>query len=439
MTAHRSGASGDSAAARRPGTHVVWPHIRFYNHIVAHQILLRAKYVLPVESPPIEDGFVEVVDGRIAAVGRWNSLSPRNATDLGEAALLPGFVNAHTHLELTAYAGQIPPCRLWDWLLHLIRLRKEPGLFAREQAGVRVGAKLSLEAGVTTVGDISRLHLAWPVLKDSPLRKVCFAELLCFAEDPPRTLEELADAVRTTRTDDRLFAGISPHAPYSVTGEQLRGCVEMARRNRLPLTIHVAETREERRYIESGDGFLYDLMATAGFVAHCPPPRRPLFDHLGSSGLFGVPALLAHVNYVSDREMDCLAGSPCSVAYCPRAHRFYGHEPHRYREMLARGINVCVGTDSLAANESLSVLDELRFLRREHTDLDPALLLEMGTIRGARALRLDSQVGSIATGKRADLVAVALAADGSADPCANVLESGNPAAVVAEAPEFFAP
>lgn len=399
---------------------------------MAQRATFRARWVVPVATPPIENGFVAVGDdGRVSALGSWDRLSRRDAIDFGECTLLPGFVNAHTHLELTCYAGQIPPGSLWTWIRRLVELRAQPGRIDREREAVRLGAELSLRSGVTTVGDISRTHLAWPVLKTSPLRKVCFAELLCFAGEPPRTLEELDETVRRTQTDERLAVGLSPHAPYSVTPEQLRGCVERAGRGQLPLTMHVAETPEERRLIEDGGGMLYYVFWWQGFLKKCPPPRRPLFEYLADAGLFGIPALLAHVNYVEERELDRLARSPCSVAYCPRAHRFHRHEPHRFREMLQRGINVCIGTDSLAGTESLSVLDELRFLHREHADLDPGLLLEMGTLRGAKALQLDSCIGSIAAGKRADLVAVPLDAHGPHNPAANVLESNAPPVAVA--------
>ena len=386
----------------------------------------RARYVVPVEGPPIENGFVDVAQGRIVDVGVWNRSSRRDVLDLGECALLPGFVNAHTHLELTCYADRIPPCGLWHWLAHLIALREAPGQIERERDAVREGAGLSLRAGATTVGDISRLHLAWPVLKSFPLRKVCFAELLCFAARPPRTLDELAAKLGETQTDERLLAGISPHAPYSVTAGQLRGCVELSCREDVPLTVHVAETREERQFIETGTGRLYEILSSLGVVDRIVPPREPLFDYLEEAGVLGKPALLAHVNYVSDGELDRLARSPCSVAFCPRSHRFFGHEPHRFRDMLARGINVCIGTDSLASNESLSVLDELRFLFRKYPQLDATALLAMGTIRGARALRLERHVGSIIPGKHADFTVVPVQSDGAHDPVRNILESAEP-------------
>lgn len=399
--------------------------------MTTHERIYRAKFVAPVTAPVTDNGFVAVADGRIVEVGRWSGLSRQRVLDLGESLLLPGLVNAHTHLELTGYAGRIGPCDLWSWVRELIRLRSAPGMIERESEGVRAGAELSLRAGVTTVGDISRLHLAWPVLKPSPLRKVCFAELICFADEPARTVAELEAKVAKTEEDDRLTAGLSPHAPYSVTGDQLRGCVQAARRLRRPLTMHVAETPEERAYVESGSGRLHDWLTMAGYARQNPSPRRPLFDHLATSGLFGSPALLAHMNYVSDAELDRLAQSPCSVAYCPRAHRFYGHSGHRFREMLARGINVCVGTDSLAANESLSVLDELRFLHRECPDVAADVLLRMGTLAGARALGLGGLVGSLGPGKRADLVAFPCDAQRTGDAAAALLEGNEaPHAVV---------
>jgi len=382
-----------------------------------------ARFVVPVSSPPIENGYVSVADGRITEVGVWAGGSRSGVIDFGDAVLLPGFVNAHAHLELTCYAGRIPASDLLTWIGKLIALRREPGRPEREAEAVRQGAEQSLRAGVTTIGDISRTHLAWPVLKSMPLRKICFAELLCFAEEPARNVKELIDKVHETVVDDRLTAGISPHAPYSVTGRQLRDCVDLARRHRLPLSMHVAESREERQYVENGSGTLFDMLTFGGYAQSNPPPRRPLFEYLGGSGLFNAPALLAHVNYPEDAELARLAHSPCSVAYCPRAHRFFGHEPHRFIEMLDRGIKVCIGTDSQASNETLSILDEMRFLHSRNPSPAPEMLLTMGTLNGARALQMQAQVGSLESGKRADFAVVPYCADVPSDPVVNLLES----------------
>lgn len=387
-------------------------------------VVYRARVVVPVDRPPIDNGFVRVAGGRIADVGVWPpSRRGGAAVDLGDVALLPGFVNAHAHLELTDYAGHIEPCDLWAWIPQLVRLRAQPGQADRERQGVRHGASLSLAAGVTAIGDISRTHQAWPALRGTGLRAVCFAELLSFADAPARTPDELAAKVRETPSDIDVTPGLSPHAPYSVTAAQLRACVELARREHRPLAMHVAETREERQFIEQGDGPIRDFLAAGGYLDAHPSPRRPLFEHLGDAGLFDMPSLLVHVNYVSDSELDVLARSSCSVAHCPRAHRWFGHEHHRFRDMLARGINVCVGTDSLASNESLSVLDELRFLRAAHGDMPPDVILSMGTIRAARALGLAGQAGSITPGKRADLVAVPIDPATAREPARAVLES----------------
>ena len=259
----------------------------------------RAKYVAPIDTPPIENGAVEVVDGRVTAVGPAISVTSPHVMDFGECVLLPGFVNAHTHLELTSYAGQLPAGDLWDWIPALVQQRAAPDQRAREQDGIRRGAALALQAGTTTLGDISRQHASWPILRETPLRCVCFAELLCFAAEPARTVDELAEKVHSTPTDARRSVGLAPHAPYSVTPRQLRDCVELARREGLPLTMHVAETPEEREYIEAGTGRLYELLAAGGFAEQNPPPRQPLFEYLVASG----PVSYTHLTLPTNREV----------------------------------------------------------------------------------------------------------------------------------------
>ena len=140
------------------------------------------------------------------------------------------------------------------------------------------------------------------------------------------------------------------------------------------------------------------------------------------AGLLKADPLLVHVNYISDSEIALLAAVQATVVWCPRSHKFFGHAKHRWQEMLAADINVCVGTDSLASNETLSILDELRFVRRSAPEVPADLLLEMGTIRGARALGLDKKIGSLALGKWADFIAVPWDPSGPRFPVANLLD-----------------
>src|SRR6185369_5616505 len=154
-----------------------------------------ARWVLPIDRPPIEGGYVLVRDGDIAAVGRTRS-GGAALTDLGDVALLPGFVNAHTHLELTGYRGRLAPAPLWDWFVELLKLRREPGAADAERAAVRQGAAESLAAGVTCIGDISRTAHHAQTLSECSIRAVCFCELISGAALPPTTATQLGELIK---------------------------------------------------------------------------------------------------------------------------------------------------------------------------------------------------------------------------------------------------
>lgn len=394
-------------------------------------MLIRAAWVVPVSSPPIRDGHVRVADGRIADVGAW---SPGRATggdsvvELGNVALLPGFVNCHTHLELTGYAGKLPPAPLWDWLDALFPLRRMPGAVEAEADAVRRGAAMSLAAGVTCVGDISRNGASFAGMLESRIRKVCFFELISGAGMPPRDPDELratADAfAELAGSRDNLTIGFSPHAPYTVSWNDLRRVAALAGERDAPITMHFCETPEERQWLEARQGKLVEFLSKFPAFAAMQMPQGPPMSVLHRAGMTRLRPLLAHVNYATDEEIADLARAGCSVAFCPRAHRYYGHSGHRWREMLAAGVNVCAATDSMASSGTLSVLDELRHLRRVAPEMSAEALLAMGTVNPAHALGLGEECGAIRPGMWGDLTAVPLEDSASADPVADVLNSG---------------
>lgn len=379
-------------------------------------MILRAACVVPVSGAPIHDGFVEISRGRIARVGRWREVerqvissaeAARGAVeDLGDTILTPGLVNPHTHLELTAYAGLLPPAPFWRWIVQLARLRWEPGQAEREERGATEGARLSLRVGVTCVGDISRLNVAWRMLKPLPIRKVCFVELMSIADSPPRNLDELRAAVEAVEEDERLTVGITPHAPYSVLADQLRRSIELAERLNRPWCTHWAETQEEVAFLRGSEDALPE--AAQAWLTRCGirSPRESPMEFLASCVGSAGAGLLAHMNYVDDRELDALAEAGHCVVYCPRAHSFFAHQRHPMPRMLAAGVRVAIGTDSLASNRSLSPLEELQFVGR-HVENAPGAdaLFRMITLDAAAALRLDARIGSLEAGKLADLAA----------------------------------
>lgn len=387
-------------------------------------MILKAAWVLPVCAPPVRNGLVKIAAERIVAVGRADALAGDDETvhDLGNVILTPGLVNPHTHLELTCYAGRLDPSPLWSWLPRLVRIRRAPGQVEREQRGVREGAWQSLRAGVTCVGDISRRNVNWPVLKDIPIRKVCFVELLTLADHPPRNPAELRAAVAEVEEDPLLTVGVSPHAPYSVPAEQIRAAILLADELERPWCTHWAESREECAFVRGDEnalpGYMRDLLAQW----HIESPRRSAVDLLAQCCRGARPGILAHFNYAEPGDAERLAAAGHVVVYCPRAHRFFGHDPHPYREMMAAGVTVVSGTDSAASNQNLALLEELRFLRQHTADPLPAeTLLRMATLDAARALGLGGEIGSLEAGKEADLAAFPCAAN-VRDPVAALID-----------------
>jgi cytosine/adenosine deaminase-related metal-dependent hydrolase len=389
----------------------------------------RARWVLPIEGSPIGTGAIAVENGRIRAVGTAAQVTGDRVEDLGDCILLPGFVNAHTHLELSCYRGRIAPTDLWHWFEQLVKLIYLPGGPKPSKESVVAGAAESLAAGVTCVGDISRTGLHVEAPQCSPIRKVYFLELISGAILPPKDVPSLTRALDDAMQlvdGDRLRIGLSPHTLYTVTWQDLLGTAELAARREVPLTLHLAETREELQWLADGSGYLAELLDRWRLPCRGSVVRGTPLGLLESAGILRYRPLLAHVNYLGEEDLSLLARSGATVVWCPRSHLFFGHAAHRWREMLARGVNVCVGTDSLASNQSLSILDELRCVRRLAPDCSPDLILEMGTSRGAKGLRLGEGIGSLRVGKHADFVTIPWDSAGAADPLGNLFDSNHP-------------
>jgi cytosine/adenosine deaminase-related metal-dependent hydrolase len=387
-------------------------------------VILTANWVLPISRPPLRHGAVQIHEQRITHVGPATKLAGLDDTTipLGDVALTPGLVNPHTHLELTCYAGQLPPGPLWDWFKPLLRLRAAPAQIEREQYGVQEGAWQSLKSGVTCVGDISRRNLHWPVLKLIPIRKVCFAELLTIANLPPRNLEELHDAVREVDEDELLTVGISPHASFSVPEDQIRAAITLADQLQRPWCTHWAESPEECAFLKGQAATLHPFLDPFLRRHHIHSPHLTPAAYLERCRASAAPGTIAHGNYFEPEDIDRLADSGHTVVYCPRSHRFFHHAPHPYRALLRAGVNVALGTDSIASNENLSLLEEARFVLTRTEDPPPAdQLLRMITLDAARALRLNEHVGSLDPGKLADLAAFPCPAK-TPDPCESLIQ-----------------
>jgi cytosine/adenosine deaminase-related metal-dependent hydrolase len=358
--------------------------------------LLTAAWVAPMTAPLIRDGGVVFDADRIIQWGDGKSLAAAHpdATriDLGAAVVLPGLVNAHTHLELSSCAAGNSPTSFVDWILSMPRrIGREPNQRADElfAASTRLGIEQCLRSGVTCVGDISQqMHVTRPILRDSPLRAVSYGEVIGLGKRRGRFEELLPMASDTSSRSDRLRIGLTPHSLYTVQPDDLRRCVRVAHKLDLPLAMHLAETPDEGEFIRSHSGPLKEMWERLGSWEDFPGT----FDgspvaFAKSIGLLRRPTLLAHVNYCDDDDLVLLARGKASVVYCPRTHRYFGHPPHRWREMLTRGgINVAVGTDSCASSPDLDLVEELRLLHDIAPDVQAEDLWRMATVNAARAI-----------------------------------------------------
>jgi cytosine/adenosine deaminase-related metal-dependent hydrolase len=250
---------------------------------------------------------------------------------------------------------------------------------------------------------------------------VSFGEVLGLAQRRARFDELFPRAIDPQFQSETLRIGITPHAPYTVDLDGYRQCVKTAKQREMPIATHLAETLDERTFLESHSGPFRELWDAIGsWCDDVPTFRGGPIEMAHAIGLLDLPAVLAHVNYCSDEQLDLLTSGRSSVVYCPRTHAYFGHPPHRWREMLQRGVNVALGTDSCASSPDLNLVDDLRLLHAIAAEVPAQKLWELVTVRGARALGLSQTVGSITPGKAADFVAFDAQGD---DPLRAILES----------------
>jgi cytosine/adenosine deaminase-related metal-dependent hydrolase len=359
---------------------------------------LTARYVFPVAGPPLSDGIVTISGDKITAVEPAGSRTAD--VDLGYTAILPGLVNAHTHLDLSGLRGQCPPTSdFTGWLRQVIahRRRQNP---QQVEADIQTGIAECLRTGTTLVGDISSGGLSWSLLAQSKLRAVVFWEMLGLPLDRARQAWQQWLQWQDQHHDSPTCRrGLSPHAPYSVHHELIRD----ATATNLPLAIHLAETQAELELLADQSGLFQPFLSESGVWD--PTGLTPSVDEILRTTAQARQVLYIHANYLPSETS---IPPHATVVYCPRTHAAFGHPPHPFREFLARGVRVALGTDSLASNPDLDLLAEMRFIHRRFPDFPGNALLRMGTLSGAEALGWADETGSLEPGKSADLIVVPL-------------------------------
>ncbi len=375
-------------------------------------VALQARYLLPIDGPPIENGVITIDQGTIVAIGQ--KASTANVKDLGNVAIMPGLVNAHTHLEFSDLAKPLgePGSPLPEWIGTVIQHRRSHERSREEISEViSQGLAEAKQTGTTLIGEIATADVDLQCWTKNQPRGVAFREAIGLSAD--RSEDCLANAKGHLHTlsnaPAELFAGLSPHAPYTVHPDLVSSLVQLSSDYQVPLAMHLAESREELQLLRDGTGPFRELLeqVNAWDEGAIPLGTCPL-DYLKRLAM-GCRVLVIHGNYLDEEEIDFIAAnaSQMSVIYCPRTHAFFQHEPYPLQAMLNAGVLVGLGTDSRASNPDLSLLAEMRHVAGQF-EISAADILRMGTINGAIALGWGHKLGTLTIGKAADLVTIQL-------------------------------
>ncbi len=396
-----------------------------------------------MDGAPIENGAVAISENRIADVGKFDELKTRNAgeiIDLGEQALLPGLVNAHCHLDYTCLRGKIPPQRTFaDWIrvINAEKARLSPKDYL---SSINEGFAEAKRFGTTTVANLTAFPDLIPQIH-APIRTCWFAELIDVrAQKHANEIVNLAiESLGRARSEPVLSAtpklaeggsaaeggapwGLAPHALFTASKNLFECCEEIARGENVLLTTHLAESREEMEMFRDASGPLYEFMKGIGRPMDDCGNKTPLERFLDLIGRGGspnrpqaievnrpyLPWIVAHLNELAESDFEPLqnAKGQFHVVHCPRSHDYFKHSHFPFKRLDSLGFNVCLGTDSLASNESLSLFDEMRGFQRSEPGISPDEILKMVTVNPAMALHREKMIGRIRPGFCADLIAI---------------------------------
>jgi cytosine/adenosine deaminase-related metal-dependent hydrolase len=378
-------------------------------------MILRARIILPVSAPPLEDGAVFVQGNKIRAVAPWKDLRPHlreKALDLGEVILLPGLVNAHCHLDYTDMAGELsPPKTFTDWI-GAITAHKTGWSYSDYARSWLRGAHQLLKTGTTTVADIESMPDLLPEAWDAtPLRIFSFLEMtgIKARRQPKEVLREAIQKIDSLE-HSRHRAMLSPHATYSTLPELLRLTAGISQKRKWRVCVHVAESVQEFEMFNDAHGPMYDwLMRNERNNSDCGL-GSPV-AHLDRQKLLGENILAIHVNYLARGDATLLAKTKTHVVHCPRSHDYFKHTKFERERLANAGVNLCLGTDSLATTRQsgkqkpeLDMFAEMQAFAEKDKTISPEEILQMATTNGARALGLAGKIGEISKNSFSDLI-----------------------------------
>jgi cytosine/adenosine deaminase-related metal-dependent hydrolase len=365
----------------------------------------RAKLVVPMGQPPIEDGAVAVEGDTIVGVGPASEV-PGDLRDLGEVVLAPGLINAHCHLDYTNMLNQVE----WrgsfiDWINELVAL-KQRLTESQYLASITAGIDQLRQSGTTTIVNIESMAALIDQVPVSPLRVVWCLELIDLKR-PNEADQILQEMLAFVEKHPGYRFGFSPHAPYSASGELYRLAARYARGRQMLLTTHLAESEEEDDMFRRGTGHMYDYFRRAKRdMSDCK--RLGPVQLLHEMDVLSPSCLVAHANCLTPADVRLFAQTGAHVVHCPRSHRFFHRPTPLLESLMHAGVNVCLGTDSLASNDRLDMFAEMQELAQSFPRWSAEEILMLATVNAARALNQPDKLGKITPGASADLIAVPL-------------------------------
>ncbi len=379
-------------------------------------IVYEADWICPVTTEPIQRGAIAIEGGRILQVGAANEVAGAHRVHYAGCAIIPGFVNAHAHLELTILRGLLENIPFLQWIQRLTHIKYQ--ILTRDdlKLSAQLGAIEMLRAGVTTVAEVMDVGTGWEAMREFGLQGIAYQEVFGPADSVAvESMKGLVSKVDRYRLEESttMKIGVSPHAPYTVSRPLYESVREYARKECLRMTAHVAESRDETGFVRDGAGPFAAAHAKRNIevtARRCMPVA-----YMDALGLLGPDMLLVHCVEANERDLDRLRDTGTFVVHCPKSNAKLGNATARIHDMLEQGVRVSLGTDSVASNNVIDMFEEMRaaiFQQRTLTGRIDAVtaadVLKMATIEGAHCLGLEDQLGSLDAGKRADFVVVDL-------------------------------
>jgi len=368
--------------------------------------------LVTMEGSPIDNGAFVVDGARFVRTGSASDILRTHSgevIDLGEVVVLPGLINAHCHLDYTLMRGAMLPSRSFSRWVSRINALKRSLTDNDYLLATQLGFEELRKSGVTTVLNIVATPQVFPLLPPARIRAWNFLELIDVRPRP--WIEEHAFGSWLFFSDQFKQlggVGLSPHAPYTASAKLYEVALECARAFDMPITTHAAESSEEYAMFAKASGELYDFLNKLGRPMTDCGSTTPL-RHLIENRLINSDCIVAHLNELDDRDLEILGGTEwrnLQVVHCPKSHRFLHHKRFPLEELRERGLNISLGTDSLASNDSLDMFSEMRMAKKTYPSLTSLDVLEMATTRPARALKREGDLGKITPGCLADSIAI---------------------------------